>query len=180
MKKFNTFVLSMIFCFSMFLSSFGMAEVHAVDVNDSTVFLTQAGSDTCTLCSTTMMLRRRAILNGNDNWEQITEDAVAEHGWTWEGMLWDFNYDDMHVVREEFGGSHEERVEKLKALLDQHPEGIALYNGDSPHAVLATDYVGDVFICVDPVNGAEEGKIGLDQSWEVSVDTATSYWYISK
>lgn len=178
MKKFLTLFLSMIFCISVFFSGMGAAEAFAMDVDDSAVFLTQAGSDTCTLCSTTMMLRRRAILNGDEQWAQITEDSVAGYGWTWEGLLWDFTYDGMHVVRGDFGGSHEERVSYLKSLLDSHPEGIALYNGDSPHAVLATDYMGDIFFCVDPVDGAERGKIGLDQSYEVNVDNATSFWYI--
>lgn len=178
MKKFYTFVLSMIFCISVFVSGVAAVPAFAMDVNDSAVFLTQAGSDTCTLCSTTMMLRRRAILNGDEKWSEITEDTVAACGWSWEGMLWDFNFDGMHVVRAEFGGSHEERVDYLKSLLDSHPEGIALYNGDSPHAVLATDYIGDIFFCVDPVDGATSGKIGLDQSYEVNVDNATSFWYI--
>ncbi len=178
MKKLYTFALSIIFGISVFMSSFCALSVYAMDHNNSAVFLSQAGGETCTLCSATMMLRRRAIIDGKKNWEAITEDTVAESAWTWEGLLWDFSYEDMHVVRADFDGSHKERVAKLKKLIDANPEGISLYNGDAPHAVLVTDYEGDAFICVDPVNGAKEGKIKLDESYEVTIDSATSYWYV--
>ncbi len=178
MKKLLTFVLSMIFGISVFMSGMMTASTYAMEVNDSAVFLTQAGSETCTLCSATMMLRRRAIIDGNENWEAITESSVSGSAWTWEGLLWDFSYEGMHVSRAEFSGSHEERVTNLQTLIDEHPEGIALYNGDSPHAVLVTGYEGEEFICVDPVNGSEAGEINLNDSYTVTVDSATSYWYI--
>lgn len=42
----------------------------AETINDDNVFLTQSGSGKCTLTSAVMMLRRRAIIDGNAQWER--------------------------------------------------------------------------------------------------------------
>ena len=41
----------------------------AETINDDNVFLMQSGSGKCTLTSAVMMLRRRAIIAGNAQWE---------------------------------------------------------------------------------------------------------------
>ena len=38
----------------------------------------------------------------------------------------------------------------LISLLEQHPEGIVLYDRTQPHAVLLTDYTNGIFYCSDP------------------------------
>ena len=43
------------------------------EINQDQVFLKQEQRGTCTLASTAMMLRRAALLNGDENWAQITE-----------------------------------------------------------------------------------------------------------
>ena len=42
------------------------------EINQDEVFLKQQQRGTCTLASTAMMLRRAAMLNGDENWAQIT------------------------------------------------------------------------------------------------------------
>ena len=42
------------------------------DINQDSVFLKQpGGSNLCTLVAATMMVRRGAMMNGNDNWASI-------------------------------------------------------------------------------------------------------------
>lgn len=43
------------------------------EINQDEVFLKQQQRGTCTLASTAMMVRRAAMLNGDENWAQITE-----------------------------------------------------------------------------------------------------------
>ena len=57
------------------------------EINQDAVFVKQSQRGTCTLASTAMMLRRAAMLNGDENWASITEascrqvliDLLAEH-----------------------------------------------------------------------------------------------------
>lgn len=78
--------------------------------------------------------------------------------------------------------------EKLKEVLDNHPEGIVLYcGGNAPHAVFLTDYVDEVFYCADPAMGYAGKRIPLDESLlgdrhgrQTGILSAVSaYWYIS-
>ena len=43
------------------------------EINQDAVFVKQSQRGTCTLASTAMMLRRAAMLNGDENWASITE-----------------------------------------------------------------------------------------------------------
>ncbi|MBR5533737.1 MAG: hypothetical protein IKU62_02705, partial [Ruminiclostridium sp.] len=51
------------------------------EVNQDQVFLTQERNGTCTLASTTMMLRRTAMLRGDQDWQSITEASCREAFW---------------------------------------------------------------------------------------------------
>lgn len=48
-------------------------------LNQDEVFLKQEQRGTCTLASTAMMLRRAALLNGDENWAEITEASMPGH-----------------------------------------------------------------------------------------------------
>ena len=147
------------------------------DINQSSVFLKQAaGSDTCTLVSAAMMLRRTAILRGDSNWEAITESSLRSTAWkTGAGLYLDFTYSNIHVQ----SGTLDRTESRLISLLNEHPEGIVLYNPSSPHAVLLTDYTNGTFYCADPASGIAKGRIKLTNSYQVRVNNATRYWYVS-
>lgn len=55
----------------------------------------------------------------------------------------------------------------LRELIDEHPEGIAAYDPNVPHAVLLTDYdeETDTFFCADPANYKAGSRIPLAESW---------------
>ena len=72
-----------IFLAGMMMAATAPAALAATteEINQDAVFLKQQERGTCTLASTAMMLRRTAMLNGDETWNQITEDSCREALW---------------------------------------------------------------------------------------------------
>ena len=160
----------------------------ATELPDS-IYLSQTGTSTCTLCSAAMMIRARMYLNGNSQWDSVTESGLRSVAWiSGMGLRWGFTYelggDSVTVSHTPVSGM---TAETLKAILDAHPEGIVLYCGDLPHAVFATDYEGDTFYCADPSTDQSGMRITLEESWlgygygsqAAILRNVTAYWYVS-
>ncbi len=161
----------------------------ATSLPDS-IYLTQTGTSTCTLCATAMMIRARMYLNGSSQWSSVTENGIRSVAWvSGMGLRWGFTYelgsDSVTVSHTQVSGMS---VETLKSILDAHPEGIVLYCGNLPHAVFATDYEGDTFYCAEPVSGYSGKRITLAESWlgheygpqATILSNVTAYWYVSE
>ena len=154
-------------------SSFAASAVSFEELNSRGVFLKQKTSNTCTLASITMLMRRTALLLGKSDWESITEERLRPQLWTSQGMYafgtyhssknassrenyaftygyHTFSYDYRRMV------SLADNRKILKGLLELHPEGVAVFgcylkNGrQGTHAILLTDYTDGVFYCADP------------------------------
>jgi len=165
--------------------------VYAADaVADPSVFLKQEKSDTCTLASSAMMLRRRAYLEGNSNWKSITEKSLGMVAWSATGLSWDFKYAGIHVVKGSFSKmTTEQKKNTLISLLSQHPEGVVIYmygDGRKTHAVLATDYdasTGTIY-CADPARNIANGRIPLTSAYLTGknqserIGNLKMYWYV--
>ncbi len=162
----------------------------AETINDDNVFLMQSGSGKCTLTSAVMMLRRRAIIDGNTQWETITESTLGEVAWiNGTGMRYNYSLMGMSVSVKSYSGmSAAEKKSALLALLDEHPEGIEIYDGGIPHAVLLTDYdaATDTFYCADPGTAAKRIKLSLSHnaserhgSQENVIANISQIWYIT-
>ncbi len=140
----------------------------AVHIDDSEVFIKQSPS-TCTLASATMLLRRKAVLDGDANWASITEGAVRKVAWT-SGLAWNFSYNGVHITVARkgtwAGSSVESKKQALIELLAAHPEGVVAYDRSYPHAVLLTHYDAEtgIFYCSDPVKSRPQGIIPLSQA----------------
>lgn len=149
--------------------------VFAADLmEDGSFYLKQTGS-TCTLTSATMMLRRRAYLDGNAEWSSISVSAVSSVAWS-NGLSWNFTYNGINV---QYGTlSSAGNTEELISLLASHPEGIVVYDRTSPHAVLLTDYTDGVFYCADPAIAAGNGRIPFS-GCTISMSNVTCYWYVA-
>lgn len=167
-----------------------MISALAVTINDDEVFLLQSGSGKCTLTSATMMLRRRAIIDGMSDWDSITDSSLGAVAWvSGTGMRYNYTFEGMSVVTKSYSGmSYEEKKAALISMLDNHPEGIEIYDGSLPHAVLLTDYdaENDIFYCADPATAA--ARIPLSKSWnakqhgnsqEKVISNISKIWYIS-
>lgn len=197
-KRLMSFLLVLVMIFTL-MPTFAI-EAAAISVNDSAVFLKQSESGKCTLASAAMMLRRRAIIDGNANWSSITESSIKETAWvSGTGLRWDFTYSGMRVIRaDKFssdkgysfpGMSTANKKAFLIQLLKEHPEGIEIYDLNLPHAVLLTDYdsASDTFYCADPANSSSSGRIKLTASWNGTnrgsqdniIANIGGYWYIA-
>ena len=120
-------ILSMLLVLALVLTMIP-ASALAETINDDNVFLMQSGSGKCTLTSAVMMLRRRAIIDGNADWESITESTLGSVAWiNGTGMRYSYSYMGMSVdVKSYSGMSAAEKRSALLALLDKHPEGIEI------------------------------------------------------
>ena len=156
----------------------------------SSFFLTQNVNNTCTLCSAAMMIRSAMYINGNSNWAAVTENALRPKAWyNGVGLSWFFSHTvgDTTVTVSHTAVSGGVTIEKLKQILDKHPEGIVLYCGKLPHALFLTGYSGDVFYCADTVKGISGKQVTLKQSWlgfkygsqAAVLKNVTAYWYVS-
>ena len=148
--------------------------------------LTQQTDYTCTLAAAAMMLRARMYRSGNEKWTSITESSIQSAAWTTDGLKWSWKYsidgNTMSVSHKTCSGM---TVSSLKKLLDEHSEGVILYDRSKPHAVLACDYAGDTFYCFDPWRGYSGRRI-LSNSTMSSLGNQTQilsaiddYWYVS-
>ena len=150
----------------------------AVDLNvDAGFYFKQSRGGTCTLASAAMMLRRRAYFDGLNDWTDVTENSVRSTAWS-NGLAHSFTYKEMQVGYATLPSSTAEKTQLLIKLLQEHPEGIVLYDRSQPHAVLLTDYTNGVFYCSDPAGNISSGRIPLNSS-SVSISGASCDWYVT-
>lgn len=150
------------------------------EINQPDVFLKQVNGDMqCTLVSATMLIRRAAMLSGNTNWRNITVDEVKKQAWVdGVGIKYTFTYEGITVNKATFG---KDPVNEAIALLQEHPEGIVLfdqYRSPRSHAVLLTDYTDEMFYCADPSDAVPYGRIPINEGL-VQVESTEFYYYVS-
>ena len=150
----------------------------AVDLNvDAGFYFKQSRGGTCTLASAAMMLRRRAYFDGLSDWTNVTENSVRSTAWA-NGLAHSFTYKEMQVSYATLPSGLQSKTAVLISLLEQHPEGIVLYDRTQPHAVLLTDYTNGIFYCSDPAGNIGYGRIPITSS-SVSIARASCYWYVT-
>lgn len=149
------------------------------ELNQDAVFLKQQQRGTCTLAATSMMLRRTAMLNGDENWDQITESSCREAFWlSGRGLPYNFSYGDITVSHDTLPGG-QANTQVLIDLLEEHPEGIMLHAACVPHGILLTSYEDGQFYCADPSEYAGEGIIPIEEAWGTRVENSNAYWYVT-
>ena len=144
----------------------------------SNVMIKQATGDTCTLASTVMVMRYAAYLFGED-YSSITESAVKNVGWINDvGLRFDFSYGKYTISCESIKTyTLEEKRATLINLLQEHPEGVALYNGT--HCVWLMGFQDGEFYCVDPGRGMASGVILLSDAYSVRISNSIQYWFLT-
>lgn len=171
-KKWVSLLLTLVFALTC------LPAALAVDLNvDAGFYFKQSRGGTCTLASAAMMLRRRAYFDGLNDWTDVTENSVRSTAWS-NGLAHSFTYKEMQVGYATLPSSTAEKTQLLIKLLQEHPEGIVLYDRSQPHAVLLTDYTNGVFYCSDPAGNISSGRIPLNSS-SVSIRGASCYWYVT-
>lgn len=143
------------------------------ELNREEVFLKQSQAHVCTLTSSAMMIRRAAMLSGNEDWQQITEQSIRKYAWTEGiGLKWNFKAFGITVAHKSLSSKSE-----LIKLLDKHPEGIVIYNSRKPHAILVTDYTDGVLYCSDPSNHKPIGRYPIAEA-SITAESAGRCWYV--
>ena len=166
-------LLTLILSFAFLLTCLPAA--LAVDLNvDAGFYFKQSRGGTCTLASAAMMLRRRAYFDGLSDWTNVTENSVRSTAWA-NGLAHSFTYKEMQVGYATLPSGLQSKTAVLISLLEQHPEGIVLYDRTQPHAVLLTDYTNGIFYCSDPAGNIGYGRIPITSS-SVSIARASCYW----
>ncbi len=168
-------VITLIPIFATGLTNQCTNAANITDLNSNIVFVKQQERYTCTLASNVMLLRRAALLSGDENWSKITESACKPKLWCG-GMIWDYTYSGIHVVCEKVKGN---ATTVLKELLAKHPEGVVAYDYDYPHAILVTDYTNGKFYCADPARNVASGRIEASQAL-INPAGAEAYWYVKE
>jgi hypothetical protein len=149
------------------------------DIDQPQVFVKQEGSGTCTLASVTMMLRRTAMLRGDQDWDTITFASCRAAFWiSGCGLPYNFEYDGMQVSKANLPGGEANR-QILIDLLAEHPEGIVLHAAGVPHAVLLTDYTDGVFYCSDPAENKPQDRIPITEAYGTRIENSYAYWYVT-
>lgn len=147
------------------------------------LYLTQSRGGRCTLCAAAMMIRARLYLEDSGAALDVTEQDLAGSAWCSDGLYWSFTYTadglTMSVAHASVSGMS---AAALRALLDEHPEGVVLYCGYWPHAVFVTDWDGGVFYCGEPAAGERcalaDSVLGSCGSQSDILKNVTAYWYI--
>ncbi len=162
----------------------------ATSANDSSVFLHQNTTYTCTLASVAMMYRRHALLSGSNDWASITENAMRPSAWRENvGIYHTISYRGLTAVHRVVAGNIEQKKAYFATLLSAHPEGVVCYQvcGNTMHAVLLTDYdaATGTFYCADPAK-QNPSRIPLANSTLLGntqnavFDYYLQVWYITK
>ena len=156
----------------------GALAAELPDIDETQVLIKQERSTgTCTLASAAMMLRRAAILSGDENWASIDEASCRAAFWRG-GLPHSFSYGSYTVGHDWLPGGEANRA-YLANVLAAHPEGVVLLSYSAHHGILLTDYTDGVFYCADPAPSIPSGRIPVDQAWRTRVENAAAYWYVT-
>ena len=187
-KQVFSILLMVLFCAGLLIAL--AAPAQAAEILPEDTYIAQSRGGVCTLASSTMLVRSTVYLNGSSHWSEITESDVGSVAWrSGAGLVFEWTYQtdyaSVSVRHEDLSGISEK---DLKALLDDHPEGIVFYCIGCPHAVFLTDYEDGVFYCGDPAPGYAGERIPLADSWtgrcygydqDTVLANASAYWYVA-
>ena len=186
MKKLTSLILTLTMLLSLVVMPKNTA--FAVNINDPEVFIQQAESSWCTWASVAMMMRRRSILEGNNNWNSITDKSIHYSG----GLRNDFTSCGYRIIGKQFSSCTSNNKSYLIDMLNKHPEGIVCYmfsdDGSlKTHAVLVTDYNAseDMFYCGDSARGYSGKRMKITSAYltggtsDQIVKNFKKFWYIS-
>lgn len=187
-KRILSILIMIALCFALLAALTPVA--NAAELLPQELYMEQSRAGICTLTSAAMLIRSTLYMHGSSHWSTISESDAADACWIWGvGIKFDWSFETDYAsityTRQELSGIS---AEELKAVLDEHPEGVEFYCGGVPHACLLTDYEGDTFYCVDPAPYCSGKRVPLAESWngyrlggtqEAVLRNATAYWYVT-
>ena len=188
-KRKSIFSILIIFALCFGLLAALTAPAQAAEILPQELYMEQSRGGICTMVSSAMLLRSALYLDGSEHWSEIDESTAASACWlSGVGLLYDWTFEtDYARISVSQTPLYGITAEELKALLDEHPEGIVFYCGGVPHAVLLTDYEDETFYCADPAPYCSGSRVPLADSWlgnrlgsqDNVLACATAYWSIT-
>lgn len=192
-KKIRIILIALIFIGVIGGSNVTLAAEQQVGINDKEVYkITSYRYGDCVLWSNVYMLRRAAILSGSRTWSSITTKALRSYACTSKNgsaLKYAYTYEAdgirYSVVHGYLTGSAQKRAKTLKAMLNNHPEGVVLWGSSSTgvHGVLVTSYTNGAFRAADSTHnqaGANRGIEKFANTTMHSVGGCSHYWYLEK
>ena len=150
------------------------------------VYMTQTVAHTCTLIAATMMLRNYSCQRGSP-YEQVTETGVGRFAWTKQyGLSQSFDIGQVSVrCSPEIRGIRDKKS-YLIMCLQEHEEGVVIYDTGMPHAIwlFGYDEDTDTFYCADTITRNGGHAIALEESiirgatQQDKIDTIDKIWYV--
>lgn len=157
--------------------------------NASEIFAHQSPQH-CTAAAASMLLKNYARINGASDWTTINERTFrtgqASPADTWNyGLLTDItmnrpgkSYDGLKIKQYALKGTASEKKEKIRNILESHPEGVVLYGTNGGYHAL---YMGYNMKILDPWYDDGGKYRDLSQSANSCSDSfsdITDYWVI--
>ena len=124
---------------------------------------------------------------------KITELRLKPYAWQSEGLKNEFQFGIYEVETYVHDGDdfasllYEDKKAAIIELLKEHPEGVAVYDYETPHAIWISSYDEETgyFYVSDPSSEVAEGIIILEES-SINGDTAAAkitaidkIWYVA-
>ena len=141
------------------------------EVNQNSVFLTQERNGTCTLASTAMMLRRTAMMRGDQDWQSITEASCREAFWIGgRGLPYKFQYDGMKVSHGRLPGGEANRQILIDMLAQEKAWTINLGELSAMETLLTIHAVEEDGVIKGDYTTYAEGPMGTFSFYHVADD----------
>ena len=150
------------------------------------VYIVQSVAHTCTLVAATMMLRNYSCQRGSP-YEQVTDTGVGNFAWTKQyGLSQNFTIGQVSVTcSPEIRGLRDKKG-YLIMCLQEHQEGVVIYDTGMPHAIwlFGYDEDTDTFYCADTISRNGGRAIPLEESiirgetQQDKINTIDKIWFI--
>ena len=150
------------------------------------VYLTQSVAHTCTLIAATMMLRNYSCQRGSP-YEQVTDTGVGHFAWTKQyGLSQSFDIGQVSVRCSPEIRNIKDKKAYLIMCLQEHAEGVVIYDTGMPHAIwlFGYDEDTDTFYCADTITRNGGHAIPLTESiirgetQQDKINTIDKIWYV--
>lgn len=150
------------------------------------VYLTQTRAHTCTLIAATMMLRNYSCQRGSP-YEQVTDTGVERFAWTKQyGLSQSFDIGQVSVRCSPEIRNTQDKKAYLIMCLQEHSEGVVIYDTGMPHAIwlFGYDEDSDTFYCADTITRNGGHAIPLVESiirgetQQDKINTIDKIWYV--
>lgn len=202
-KKIMSLIIALFMVLTIMPAMTDTAHAATKITDKSVYYVTGYVSGDCLLTANIYMMRRAAITRGSTDWQQMNNTSINLRGALCTSKTrrsnqlknkYSYTFDGLTFVGKNgsLSGSTSAKKKKIRNLLKEHPEGIAVWANNAgkgyPHAVLITEYKNGTFYCADSTHNAskyrKKGKnAGIEKFSRCTVSSISrlsKYWYLDE